>query len=456
MNLFGLEIRRASAVPVHGSGGWWPLVREPFTGAWQRNQEWKTESVLAHHAVYTCVTRISQDIGKLWPRLVELTDDGIWQGTQNPAFDGVLLRPNRFQNHIQFKEWWVTSKLLHGNTYGLIERNGRETVRAIHLLDPTRVTVLVSPDGEVLYQIKADNLAGVNEDEVVVPASEMIHDRMNCLFHPLVGVSPIFASGAAANMGLMIERNSTEFFSKGSHPSGILSTVQSITPKRAEELVEMFKNRTGEIAFLGEAMKFEPLRMSAADSQLIEQLRWTAEMVCGVFGVPAFKAGIGDAPTYQNGELLNQKYYSDCLQVLIEEMELCLDQALGLYPAKTGGRSIGVELDLSGLLRMDTATQMETLVKGVRGGVLTPNGARRKLDEAPLEGGDTIYLQHQDYPMEKVFNRGDLDPQPEPGPALPAAAEEEPDDDVRAWLPALTRDTLAVVQERAALLESAA
>ena len=28
-------------------GGWRPIVREPFSGAWQRNQEWTTDSVLA-------------------------------------------------------------------------------------------------------------------------------------------------------------------------------------------------------------------------------------------------------------------------------------------------------------------------------------------------------------------------------------------------------------------------
>lgn len=456
MKILGLEIRRATAVPGTGSVGWFPMIREPRSGAWQRNQEWKTDTVLAHHAVYACVTRIAQDIGKLRPKLVERDADGIWTETQSAAFSPVLEKPNRFQNHIQFKEWWTTSKLIHGNAYALLERDGREVVRAMYMLDPTRVTVLVAPDGEVFYQLKADNLAGLEENEITVPASEIIHDRMNCLYHPLVGTSPIHACGAAANMGLHIEKNSSDFFGNGSNPSGILSTPVSITPKKAEELIEMWNARKGGVALLGDGMTFSPMRMSATDSQLIEQLNWTAEVVCAAFHVPPFKIGVGQMPTYQNGEVLNQIYYSDCLQSLIEQYELCMDSGLGLTTPKENGKRLGVELDLDGLLRMDGATQIKTLAEGVRGGIYTPNGARKKIDEKPLVGGDTIYLQHQDYPMEKVFNRSDLDPAPEPPAAPPAPDVLEDEEDFRAWAPALTRDTLAVMQERAALLETAA
>ena len=63
MKIFGLTISRAKSEekdlsPVSGRGGWWPIIRESFTGAWQRNDEWTTDTVLAHHAVYACITRI--------------------------------------------------------------------------------------------------------------------------------------------------------------------------------------------------------------------------------------------------------------------------------------------------------------------------------------------------------------------------------------------------------------
>jgi HK97 family phage portal protein len=429
VRLFGLEIRRAPLSPVSDNrGGWRSLIREPFTGAWQRNISWSVDTVLAHHAVYACITRIAQDIGKLRPKLVEEDEGaGIWTETRNPAFSPVLSQPNRFQNHIQFKEWWITSKLIHGNAYVLLERDGRGVVKAMYLLDPARVTVLVAPDGTVFYELRADNLSGLETDKVAVPASEIIHDRMNCLFHPLVGTSPIFACGTAANMGLEIENNSATFFGNGSNPSGILSTPQQITVKQSDDLSVMWNskfggNGSGGVAVLGNGMKFEQMRMSAVDSQLIEQLQWTSETVCSTFHVPPWKIGIGSQPAYTKPEISNQAYYSDCLQTHIESMELCLDEGLGFRAGKIGepGRTLGVELDLDGLLRMDPAGQVATMKDAVGGSLFSINDARRRLNEKPVDGGDTIWMQQQNYSLKALADRDENDPFAKATPAVPA------------------------------------
>lgn len=382
--------------------------------------EIRPETVLAHHAVYSCITRIAQDFGKLRQKLVEQDENGIWSETYSPSFSPVLNQPNRFQNYIQFKEWYITSKLVSGNTYSLLERDARGVVIAKYLLDPTRVTVLVAPDGAVFYELRADNLAGLETDKVAVPASEIIHDRMNCLFHPLVGTSPIFACGVAANMGLEIQNNSSAFFGNGSNPSGILTSPTPITPDKSRELSDIWNaqfgsNGSGGVAVLGNGMKFEQMRMSAVDSQLIEQLAWTAETVCAAFHVPPFKAGIGPAPTY-SAEIMNQIYYSDCLQSHIENYELCMDQALGIRDKLSSGKTYGVELDLDGLLRMDTASQVETLSAAVDGALMTTDEARKKLDLKPTEGGSIMYKQQQYFPlgMLKDFHAAELEAKENP------------------------------------------
>jgi HK97 family phage portal protein len=430
VKLFGLEIRRAAlASPVHDNrGGWWPVVREPFMGAWQRNREWTSDSVLAHETVYACVTLIASDVGKLRPKLMEEGEGGVWQEVRNTAHSPVLAKPNRYQNHIQFKEAWLHSKLIHGNAYVLLRRDARGVVNAMYLLSPNRVKPLVAPDGEVFYELQADNLAG-QQEQVAVPASEIIHDRMNALYHPLVGTSPIFAAGTAAHMGLAIQHNSSAFFGNGSNPSGLLSTPVTITPQKARELSEVWNTQyggenAGRVAVLGDGMKFEAMRMSAVDSQLIDQLRWGAEAICRAFHVPPFKLGIGPQASYQNPETLNGIYYSDCLQTHIESWELGMDEALGLT-RPIDGRRLGVELDLDGLLRMDAASQMKTLSDGVGGAILTPNEARAKLDRPPIVGGDTVYLQQQNYSLAALDERdreNPLKPEPAALPAPPAPA----------------------------------
>jgi HK97 family phage portal protein len=439
-------VRRApsglSPVPYSNKGGWWPWTREPYSGAWQRNVSLPTDTVLAHHAVYACITRIAQDIGKLRPQLMEQDDDGIWSVVTNTAHSPVIRKPNRFQNHIQFKEWWATSKLTHGNTYVLLERDNRGVVSAMYVLDsaPGRVQVLVAPDGSVFYNLKTDHLAGLELDEIAVPASEIIHDRINCLFHPLVGTSPIFACGVAANMGIQIQQNQSGFFANGSNPSGILSTPVTITPVKSQELSDLWnsrfgKDKSGGVAVLGDGMKFEAMRMNAVDSQLIQQLGWTAETVCSTFHVPPWKIGIGSMPAYTKTEFANQAYYSDCLQSPIEQWELCMDEALG-FDTPTDGRYLGVELDLDGLLRMDAASQITTLKEAVSGSVMTVNEARAKVDLIPVDGGDEIWMQVQNYSLPALAERDKNNPfvKATPGtsgtPGTPGVPSEAPASDV--------------------------
>lgn len=418
------HVKSATPYTVDGRGGWTPWIREPYTGAWQKNDEWTADTVLAYHAVYACITLIANDIGKLREKLVEQDSDGIWNEVKNPAFSPVLRRPNRYQNHIQFKQWWITSKLIRGNTYALKVRDNRQVVTGLYLLDPSRVQLLVSPDGSLFYQLAKDNLSGL-QDDVAVPASEIIHDRMNCLFHPLVGVSPLFAAGQAALIGLNIEKNSSNFFGNGSNPGGVLTAPGAISDETALRLKAHWDanyggGNSGKVAVLGDSLKFEPMRMTAVDSQLIEQLKWTAEVVCSVFHVPPYKIGVGTMPTFNNIEALQQDYYNNCLQSLIEEYEACKDDGLGL-----DGETRGIELDLDGLIRMDTAAQVETLAKEVAGGIAKINEARKARNRPAVEGGDSVWMQQQDTSLAALAER-DRNP---PQPALPAPVEPAVDDD---------------------------
>lgn len=433
MRLFGLEITRAAPPPlrpVDNRGGWWGIIRESFAGAWQQNVEVRIDTVLTYSAVYACISLIASDIGKLRLKLVAQDADGIWTETDNPAFSPVLRKPNRYQNRIKFFENWITSKLIWGNTYVLKVRDGRGVVVALYILDPCRVTPLVSEDGSVFYQLNRDPLSDLydSDDVVTVPAREIIHDVMVPLFHPLVGVSPLYACGLAAVQGLRIQNNSAQFFGNGSNPGGILTAPGAISDETAKRLKEHWdQNYTGanvgKVAVLGDGLKYEAMAINAVDSQLIEQLKWTAETVCSCFHIPPYMIGVGAMPSYNNIEALNQQYYTQCLQGLIEMIELCLDEGLELP------RPYGTEFDIDGLLRMDTATQYKAIAEGIGGGFLAPNEGRRKLDLRPVKGGDTPYLQQQNFSLAALDERDRNKPFAAPAPAPAAAPADEPDED---------------------------
>jgi HK97 family phage portal protein len=438
MRIFGLPVpftgetrkalpSRQTLVSVpEGRGGWYPIVRESFAGAWQRNITISNDAAAAYHADFACKTLIARDIAKLRVKLAEKDINDIWSETTSPAFSPVLRRPNAYQTRNQFYENWMLSKLSRGNVYVLMVRDNRQVVVELHVLDPTRVEPLVADDGSVFYRLNSDNLANIDAD-IIVPAREIIHDRFNCLFHPLVGTPPVFASGLASMLGLNAQRASAILFQNSSQPGGILTAPGHIDQADAERLKihwesEFRAGNTGRVAIMGDGLKYEAVTMTHVEGQMVESLKWSAEVVCSVYHVPPYKIGHGALPSYNNVQALNVEYYSQALQSHIEEIEELLDHALGIGWAE----SLGTEFDTDNLLRMDTITLTTTIRDAVGAGVMAPNEARSLLDLKPVAGGKSPYLQQQNYSLEALAKR---DAQQDPfAPATPPAPPPAQDD----------------------------
>lgn len=413
---------KALQQPVN-RGGWTQLfgfIHEPFSGAWQKNMEVNPQTALSYYAVFSCISLIAGDIGKMPPRLMRRDSNGIWKENNTGKIAALLKKPNAFQNRIQFFECWLNSKLCHGNTIALKIRNSRGDITELRLLDWNKVTPLVADDGSVFYQITPDKMAGL-EAQVTVPAREIIHDRFNCLFHPLIGLSPIYAAGLAAMQGQHIQENSAYFFRNGSKPSGVIEVPGSITEDNARKIKENWDSgysgeNVGKTAILSNGAKYNPSSVTAVDAQMVEQLGMSGQICCSAFHVPAYKVGIGSLPSYDNIEALEQMYYSQCLQSLIESIELLLDEAADL------DSDSGVEFDVDALLRMDSERRIKTLGEAVKNTIKTPNEARRGENLPPLPGGDALYLQQQNFSLEALARR---DASEDPFSKTPPAASPE-------------------------------
>jgi HK97 family phage portal protein len=427
MRLFGFEVSVRKQMPTVPSNylydrGWYPVVREPFAGAWQQNRPLVVGNPLQNSTLYRCVTMPAADVAKMRLKLMREIGD-VCEETTSAAFTPILTKPNRYQTRIQFYESWVISKLRTGNAYILKERDARNVVAAMYVLDPYRVKVLVAPDGSVFYECNADALAGVLEDKITIPADEIMHDRINCLFHPLFGMSPLYSTAQAATAGLSMQEFSARFFTNAARPSGVLTAPGDIPQATADRLKnhwdqEYSQSNAGRVAVLGSGLKFEAMQQNAVDSQLIEQLKHSDESICAAFGIPAFMVGVKDPPNYANAELLDLQYYKQCLQSLIEHIELILTEGLALDSA-----GYTVEFDLTGLFRMDSQTQITTLAQAVDKGIMTHNEAREILDLPPEPGGDVLMAQQQMFSLEALANRGNAPPLPAaPAPGIPAPA----------------------------------
>ncbi|MEY7815896.1 phage portal protein [Enterobacter cloacae] len=398
--------RKEKALQQPPSSVWTPLfsfVREPFGGAWQRNMEVRNETVLSYYAVFSCITLIASDISKMSPAIQSKDSNGIWKDVSDASFDTLIAKPNQFQNTIQFFETWMNSKLSRGNTYVMKVKNNAGKITELRILDPDKVIPLVADDGSVFYQISPDQISGL-PTQVTVPAREIIHDRFNCLFHPLIGISPIYACGLAAMQGKHIQESSAFFFKNGGKPSGVITIPGAVDAEKAKEIKAAWDagytgENAGKTGLLSGGAEYKAITMSAVDAQTVEQQKLSAEMVCSAFHVPAYKAGVGEIPSSDNVEALEQQYYSQCLQVLIESIEALLKETFDL------GQNKRVELDIGALLRMDSERRMKALGEGVKNTILTPNEARKSENLPPVEGGDALYLQQQNFSLPALARR---------------------------------------------------
>ena len=129
------------------------------------------------------------------------------------------------------------------------------------------------------------------------------------------------------------------------------------------------------------------------------------------YGVDPYIVNIGPPPPYANIEPVIQKYYSGALQSHWLQMELSLDDGMGL--GKQFGNSYGTEFDPDDLIWMDSAAKSKAAQDGIGSGGMSPNEARHRFYAlGPVEGGETPYMQNQMWPLKQLADR--------PTPAAPA------------------------------------
>lgn len=419
--------RQKALSPVPQRGGWF-RIHEPFAGAWQRNKEEDHGTILTYPTLYTCITSIMQDIGKLPFLLMSKTDDGTFVEVDNPAYSKVLREPNHYQNPQQFRESWLCAKLVQGNSYILLKRDERGVVNAMYPLDPFRVRPLVSDSGAVYYELQTNNLSLLPEtgEQLIVPARDVIHDRWATFHHPLIGVPPVAAANWAVVKNLRIMRSAAEFFGNGAQPSGILTAPGQINDETAKRLADYWNTNfsggnAGKVAVVGDDLKYVAMGMKSTDAQLVEQLKYSDEQIAQPFRIQPYKIGLSAPPAGWKSDDVNVQYHSDALSSLIEAMENLLARGLGIT------KPLEIWLDDETLWRMDAGKLAEVETKLVGGMIKTPDESRRKLNLPRTAGGNTLWGQHQDYPLGVLAKRNDLVPvapaAPEPAPADDEAAD---------------------------------
>lgn len=210
---------------------------------------------------------------------------------QDPAGDGHGLQDWCYQ----VLESWAT----RGNLYGdILERSptGKPTQISLHY--PDDVTGWIE-DGVVQWRVNGQE----------VNPARFLHNRVNPVPGRVKGLSPIEFHASTIGLSITSTRFGVQWFRDGTHPTGLLTNTETdLDPSQAHIAKQRFLAaiRGGrEPLVFGKGWKFEPISITAEESQFLETQEYSAAECCRMFG-PGFAEILGyetgGSLTYTNVE----------------------------------------------------------------------------------------------------------------------------------------------------------
>jgi HK97 family phage portal protein len=366
---------------------------------------------------------------QLRPHHMREDEAGTITDLRNSAQLRVMMRPNDYESGADFNarladEWMTLGEVL---VWGV--RNERSEVAQMHLVPRAQWQLAVDPETQaVFYAIRrgSRDLLSAAAGDFIVPTRDVMHLRWATPRHPLIGESGFAAAGLAAGINVALSQSQAAFFAQMRRPSGVLSTEQQLTKEQILRLREAYDAQakgmaTGGVPILASGLKWLPMGITSEDAEVIAALRMSNEEMARCVGVPGPLVGDLEKSGLTNTEALIEFWLSLSLGGLIERLECGLNRFLSL-----DGRVDWIDLSTEALLRTNLVQRMEGLTKGVQGGVLAPNEARKREGLSPVPGGDQVFLQRQNTPVDLLGELAAAELKaPEPPPPAPSDAEED-------------------------------
>jgi HK97 family phage portal protein len=323
----------------------------------------------------------------------------------------VLRNPNDYETFQQFIYNIVMRVLLDGECLVLMVDDAAARPIAMHRVHRNQWQLVVDPDTKAVFYLISENTSSMLpgfEPHYAVPARNVIHFRQYCPRHPLIGESPLAHAAAAVGIITTINASQQAFLSNARRPSGIISTDQQFSSDQLRQLRAAFDEQSkqmaqGGVPILSHGLKFQPMGVSSSDAQLIESLKMSQLSICQVFKVPQQIVGSLENTTVGNHEALIRFWLSTGLGSLLENIERSFEKAFELSNDEY------IEFDTQALLRSETKNRFEALSVAITGGLMTPNEARASESLPNVSGGDNIFLQKQNVPVDLLSELAAVD-----------------------------------------------
>ncbi len=407
------------------TGGWLPAgVADNW---WQ--QGYTPVSLGAQSAmVEACVSAYAQTVAMCPGDHWRLNDKGGRERVKTSSLSRLLRHPNDYQSISDFLLNVTRSLYLEGNAYALGLRNDRFEIDELHLMDPLQSHPRLASTGDIFYQLHGNQVIEkrLGAEPLIVPQRDVLHIRLHTVRHrwpvPLVGESPLVAAYPDIGINEAIARQQTGYYLNEARPSAVLSTDLKLKQEEVQQLRDRWNDQTkglhqGGTPILTAGLKVMPWAQSGKDASTVEMKKLSNEQIALAFRIPLQILGIGGT-SYSSTEMLMQSWVASGLGFALNHIE----EAFGLLFDLKGQPDEYVEFDTAALLRSAMKDRIESLARGVQGGIFAPNEARALEGYEAVSFGDEPRVQQQVVPLSQIGKTPAPAAPPSPPAALPAAA----------------------------------
>lgn len=364
-----LEERLIGNVP-----GVWPSDREYLFGNSNPSGVSVTESTALNYvSVFACVRAISEDIASM-PIDVYSKQLGSTYALDCPYW---LVTPNKEHTRFEFMERVLASLLLWGNAYIYVVHDDVGEILELWPLDPSKIEVRRNQStNDIEYEV--DNKATLGTDEV-------LHIKAFPSPSGIVGLSPITVGRSAISAGIATDTYAGTFWGNNAQPAGVISMPDDLDEDDAKRTLRIWNTthqgarNSNKVGVLANGASYNPISIPAEDSQFLQTRVFQVAEIARLFRVPPHIIGELSHATFSNIEQQSLEYVTRSLAPWVYRVECSLNTLLppDMY----------VKLNEKGLLRGDSAAQMDTLRTAFQNGWINTDEARDKLEMAPLPDG---------------------------------------------------------------------
>lgn len=368
---------------------------------------YRGKNALKEATVYACIRILADAVGKL-PVKIYQDKEGKQSAADHYLAPLLKLRSNPWMSSRDFFKCLEVQRNIYGNSYAWLETEtkGRNAgrVTGMYPLDATRVKIYIDDVGLLpgkgkLWYTYTDN----KNTEYRIDPDEMLHFK-GLTLDGIVGLTPLEKLKSTIENAGAASQYLNNSFKTGLQTKGIIHYVGDLNPEAQKTFREKFESmasglkNANRVSLLPIGYQFQPLSLTMADAQFLENTQLTIKQIAAAFGVKNHQLNDLDRATHTNISEQQREFYIDTLMDILTGYEQELTYKL--FTQKELDEGYYVKFNVNAILRADPKTRYEGYRIAIQSGFLTANEVRALEELEAKEGGDRLLINGNMMPIE--------------------------------------------------------